>query len=88
MAGKQGDPLAAELAALEVKGSGVAGSKVDLLFGNRPEVLDAIYEAVVVRHIGTGRVADMLSADIGQVIGKSAIDRWVKHEKIRRGQPR
>lgn len=73
------DPLAAALANLDRVGS-TSRPKVDVLWGDRPAVLDAIREARR-RHVSYGAIAKILTADlaangIDDSIGESAVKTW------------
>ena len=73
------DPLAAALAQLAPSGSS-SRPKVDVLWGDRPAVLDAI-RAARDRHVSYAAIAKILTADlrargIDDSIGESAIKTW------------
>jgi hypothetical protein len=79
----QPDPLIAALAAAPTKTDGRA-FKVDRLFGDRPEVLDAI-RANHARGVTSATLAEVLTASLdgADSISDSAIDSWLKKPATR-----
>ena len=79
------DPLADALASLGPSGSS-SKPKVDVLFGDRPAVADAIRDARK-RHVSFAAIAKLLTADLARngiddSIGESAVKTWCNKNGI------
>jgi hypothetical protein len=54
-------------------------SKIDVLFGDRPEVLESI-KAAHARHISADRIAELLTDAAGLHVGGSSVKSWLKKQ--------
>jgi hypothetical protein len=57
-------------------------SKVDVMFGDQPDVLEAIRVARQDRHLGFSSIAAYLTREGGEQIGDTAIKRWLNGQGI------
>ena len=79
------DPLADALASLGPSGHS-SKPKVEILFGDRPAVLDAI-RAARARHVSYVSIAKLLTADLqssgdGGSIGDNAVKKWCEKNGV------
>lgn len=75
------DPLAAALDAVAEPTNGGTTSRVEFLFGNRPDVLASIERARRDRKLSYRQIAKVLSAD-GASISEGAIQGWLNKRGI------
>lgn len=75
------DPIVAALEAASNRPYG-SQSKIDLLYGDRPEILEAIKSARVDKGLSTRVIADTLSQQ-GVPISRNAVEAWLKKQGIR-----
>jgi hypothetical protein len=81
MTGPTTDPLAAALESIGGRRAGGLPLKVDVLYGDRPEVLDAIRSARRDKHLSFEQIAEALSSG-GASITDGAVSKWLKREGI------
>jgi ribosome-binding protein aMBF1 (putative translation factor) len=77
----QTDPLVAALDAVAGRRTGGLPLKIDALYGERPEVLDAIRSARRDKHLSYEQIAEALST-AGDSITDGAVSKWLKREGI------
>jgi non-ribosomal peptide synthetase component E (peptide arylation enzyme) len=56
-------------------------TKIDQLFGDRPEVLEAIAVAYRDKKLSARSIADILSTE--QPIGKNSVENWLKKQGLK-----
>jgi hypothetical protein len=78
---KPKNPLAAGLDDLAAPRGGV-GMRVITLFGDQPEVLDAIRRARRDRRLSYSAIANYLSANSGHRITANPVQKWLNSEGI------
>lgn len=75
------DPIAAALDAAKPIGNASNRPRMLVLFGDRPDVLDAVRRARRDRHLSTAQIARLISTP-GATIGESAVKTWLALEGI------
>lgn len=75
------DPLAVALDLVERGRNGGTEGRVVALFGDRPDVLDAIRRARLDRKLSYAQIAKVLSAD-GEPISEGAVKSWLSRQGI------
>lgn len=75
------DPLAIALDLAERGRSGGPEGRVVALFGDRPDVLDAIRRARTDRKLSYAQIAKVLSAD-GEPLSEGAVKSWLTRQGI------
>lgn len=81
MTAKKSDPLAVALDMIERGATGGTQGKIVALFGDRPDVLDAIVRARRDRKLSYQQIAKVLSAD-GEPISAGAVQSWLSRQGI------
>jgi hypothetical protein len=76
------DPLTAALDALEMSGDNGKRMKIDVLFGDRPDVLDSIRRARRDRRVTFVEIAKKLSAAAPIEVGATAVASWLHSQGI------
>lgn len=76
------DSLAAALDAVAEPGVGGKGLKVLVLFGDRPDVLEAIIRARRDRRLSFAQIATVLS-DEGKSVSSAAVAKWLAAEGVK-----
>lgn len=75
------DPLAALLNNTDTSGLAGSKSRVMFLYGDRPEVLDAIRRARLERKLSFSQIARVLSSE-GNKISDGAVQTWLRSQGI------
>lgn len=75
------DPLAALLD--ETKSLGHTGKKtrIEMLYGDRPDVLDAIRRARAERRLSFRQISQVLSSE-GESISEGSVQKWLRSQGI------
>jgi hypothetical protein len=76
------DPLTAALDALEMSGDNGKRMKIDVLFGDRPDVLDSIRRARRDRGTTFVQIARTLSAASPMKVNEKAVAGWLRSQGI------
>lgn len=80
MAAKKVDPLVAGLDALDSNGS-KSMPKMEVLYGDRPDVLDAVIRARRDRHLSWNAIAAYLTRN-GPRISAGAVQTWCERQGL------
>ena len=77
------DPIAAALDGIASPSGSGQTPKVEMLFGDRPAVLDAIKRARAERSLSYQQIATALCVEDGITVSASAVKNWLNRNGIR-----
>jgi hypothetical protein len=77
------DPIAAALDAVASPSGSGQTPKVEMLFGDRPAVLEAIKRARRDRQLSYQQIATALCVEDGVTLSSSAVKNWLSRQGIR-----
>jgi hypothetical protein len=76
------DELSSKLDKTDINKSGRKTLKVDMEFGDRPEVLESILNARRDRGLSFRLIAEVLSEDLGDPISSTAVQSWCRRRGV------